>query len=69
LTIIIKRVSSESTKIDEKRSILKKKSSNKDNNNATIHNDPNNILEMNQALHELKDVYELENSKLFWTTP
>jgi len=50
---LIKRVPWESTKIEEK----KKKSSNKDNNPSQ-----NNILEINQALCELKDVYELEQT-------
>jgi len=52
-----KRVPWESTKIEEKRSVLKKKSSNKDNNPSQ-----NNILEVNQAFRELKDVYELEQT-------
>jgi len=54
---LIKRVPWESTKIEEKRSIRKKKSSNKDNNPSQ-----NNILEINQTLCELKDVYELEQT-------
>jgi len=41
-----------------KRSILKKKSSNRDNNLSQ-----NNILEMNQTIHELKD--ELEKFRIF----